>query len=973
MRKFLLVLAILVASSAAMAQSIVLSQNFESITNSGDPLTGWAFGNTQTWNVATYGHNSDKYAGWNESTNADQWIRTPKITNPGFLTFWVAMYSSATNLSLKVQISSDSVNWVDKGTFVSQGAGGDIGFNYIQKTVPIQMMGSYYIRWQTTNYVSGGFYIDDVVVLSAILNKTAIDFGSHAVGSTTTDSVMVMNTGADTLKAAWAAYGDTAFVVTAAKDTLLPGDSAKVYVGFSPKVLGPKKGGIVFTSTSGSSPDTVKLTGTTPVPVLSLSQKVFNDTVLVAVIKRDTIKVKNPGTAPLTVKAVLAPSDTTFKLVQPDSLTVAAGDSGRIVFTFQASYVATSTAKIYFATNAGNDTVSMTGNGMVYTIAQARTKTSGVVAVIGTVTRAQGPNLVIQQDTTAGLLAYQTSGSMKDSITSGYIKTGSKILLTGTVSPYKNLFELQPVSYWKVIGTDSTIRPFQVNLATLRTNGERYESMLIQVPNLTLVVSVDTVWASGKSYWVVDPSDTTKKVVLRTPTTANSPKFVGSKIPVSPFVFNGVFGQFATVVPPDTGYQLTAWYPTDVVAQSPVTLSSRTFLDTTLVALLKKDSVLVKNTTGVGPLALKATIVSADTAFKLLKPDSLSLAAGDSAKLYFTYQPTLNATTTAKIYLRSILGTDSIAISGTGSVYTIPQIRALTPGTYFASIGTVTRAQGRYVVVQQDTTAGFTLFETSGSLKDSAKTGYVKTGTKLLFAGKATLYNNLLEISGAANVALWRVIGTDSTIKPLQVTLAKLRTNGERYESMLVQVSGISISTTDTAWKAGTSYLAVDASDTLKQVPFRTPAASDSSKLIGAKIPKGPLQYTGIVGQFSSAKADSGYQMTAFYPTDITTLTSVNDQSVAASAMPVEYSLSQNYPNPFNPSTKIDFALPKASTVELKVYNMLGQEVAALAGGTMSAGRHTVTFNANRLASGMYIYRLVAGNYVSVRKMLLVK
>ena len=89
--------------------------------------------------------------------------------------------------------------------------------------------------------------------------------------------------------------------------------------------------------------------------------------------------------------------------------------------------------------------------------------------------------------------------------------------------------------------------------------------------------------------------------------------------------------------------------------------------------------------------------------------------------------------------------------------------------------------------------------------------------------------------------------------------------------------------------------------------------------------------------------------------------------------IPTEFSLMQNYPNPFNPVTSIRFALPIESSVRLTVFNMLGQEVASLVKGTMAAGNHKVEFDASKLNSGMYIYRIEAGNFVSVKKMLLMK
>jgi hypothetical protein len=86
-----------------------------------------------------------------------------------------------------------------------------------------------------------------------------------------------------------------------------------------------------------------------------------------------------------------------------------------------------------------------------------------------------------------------------------------------------------------------------------------------------------------------------------------------------------------------------------------------------------------------------------------------------------------------------------------------------------------------------------------------------------------------------------------------------------------------------------------------------------------------------------------------------------------------EYSLSQNYPNPFNPNTEINFTLAKSGNITLKVYNLLGSEVATLVDGFMEAGKHLVKFNAKDFTSGVYFYTLKADNYTSTRKMMLMK
>ncbi|KUO63632.1 hypothetical protein APF79_00045 [bacterium BRH_c32] len=95
--------------------------------------------------------------------------------------------------------------------------------------------------------------------------------------------------------------------------------------------------------------------------------------------------------------------------------------------------------------------------------------------------------------------------------------------------------------------------------------------------------------------------------------------------------------------------------------------------------------------------------------------------------------------------------------------------------------------------------------------------------------------------------------------------------------------------------------------------------------------------------------------------------------SVEEEVIPTEFALMQNYPNPFNPTTNIKFALPKESNVTMRVYNVLGEEVSTLINKVMPAGFHTVNFDASRLSNGMYIYRIEADNFVSVKKMLLVK
>jgi hypothetical protein len=89
--------------------------------------------------------------------------------------------------------------------------------------------------------------------------------------------------------------------------------------------------------------------------------------------------------------------------------------------------------------------------------------------------------------------------------------------------------------------------------------------------------------------------------------------------------------------------------------------------------------------------------------------------------------------------------------------------------------------------------------------------------------------------------------------------------------------------------------------------------------------------------------------------------------------LPVDFRLAQNYPNPFNPSTTIKYELPKSTVVRLSVFDMLGREVCVLVDERRDAGVHEVKFDGSSLASGVYLYRLQAGDYVQAKKFVVLK
>lgn len=116
------------------------------------------------------------------------------------------------------------------------------------------------------------------------------------------------------------------------------------------------------------------------------------------------------------------------------------------------------------------------------------------------------------------------------------------------------------------------------------------------------------------------------------------------------------------------------------------------------------------------------------------------------------------------------------------------------------------------------------------------------------------------------------------------------------------------------------------------------------------------------------------YHVTEGWELASQSITYYSPSSVAPDlSQPVQFTLNQNYPNPFNPSTVISYSITSPSDVKLTVYDVLGNQITELVNGFQSPGTHSINFNADGLSSGVYFYKLQAGNLVSVKQMMLIK
>ena len=99
----------------------------------------------------------------------------------------------------------------------------------------------------------------------------------------------------------------------------------------------------------------------------------------------------------------------------------------------------------------------------------------------------------------------------------------------------------------------------------------------------------------------------------------------------------------------------------------------------------------------------------------------------------------------------------------------------------------------------------------------------------------------------------------------------------------------------------------------------------------------------------------------------------VRREQFESQELPADFELSQNYPNPFNPTTTISYSVPEKGLITLKVYNLMGQEMAELVNCMKNEGTHQVIFDASQLSSGVYFYKLKVGAKMQIRKMILAK
>ena len=257
----------------------------------------------------------------------------------------------------------------------------------------------------------------------------------------------------------------------------------------------------------------------------------------------------------------------------------------------------------------------------------------------------------------------------------------------------------------------------------------------------------------------------------------------------------------------------------------------------------------------------------------------------------------------------------------------------------------------------------------------------LKNGDSIIVTG--TIAENF-DVTRLDRITSVRIVSRNNPLPaPVKLTtdifgsgVANGNLGAEPYEGMLVQFDSLTISAISPTFVDATEF-EVSTNNTASPVLVRRDGRNSYTNDTSAVVHVPGLKYLSQGNKIKSLIGiiyynNSRYKVTPRTDADFIGVT-LGIQVTRENSIPGQFSLDQNYPNPFNPATTIRYGIPNAAKVTLRIYNVLGQEVATLVDTDQSAGTYTARFDASSLASGMYLYRITAGRFVQVKKMLLLK
>jgi Lamin Tail Domain/Secretion system C-terminal sorting domain len=283
------------------------------------------------------------------------------------------------------------------------------------------------------------------------------------------------------------------------------------------------------------------------------------------------------------------------------------------------------------------------------------------------------------------------------------------------------------------------------------------------------------------------------------------------------------------------------------------------------------------------------------------------------------------------------------------------------------TVGSGTFSSSSLQVYLQDGSGAINIFM-PGETSPMAK------GNSYTVVGKTTQFNGLIEIEPDDFATDITDNGVGELPAPIELTIAQLLSSPEAFESFLIKIVAVDSVAGGDAWPDSTGNANIIITDDAgsNQITMRIDRDTD---IDSTSAPAFPINVVGIFNQYDFASPyDAGYQILPRSLEDIKEVTAIGDKT--AGIAPLQFKLYDAFPNPFNPVTTLVFDLPvkeSKNSIELSIFNVLGQKIAVLAKGKFNSGQYTYKWNAAALPSGIYFAVLNAGSSQQISRLLLIK
>ena len=854
----------------------------------------------------------------------------------------------------------------------------------------------------------------------AVLSKNTITFTNTTLGSAVKDSVIVSNNDATSLTVSSVTSGNSVFGVSPISAIIVAGGSQKFIVTYTPTATVTSSSAIVFTSNAASSPDSVYVSGNAVTPGFTISTRSYNfGNVYTNTTAIDSVTVTNAlASGSLNITSVT--SSNPLYTVGPASGSLATGASMKFGVSFTPTAAGIASSSIAFFNNGGlvSDTLKVSGNGIVkapgFSVTPALKNYHGVLAGHSwkdsvtvkntgydslkiTGVTSSDPTFTVTP-TTAQL---DTQATKKFYITFSPTAVGAKsasiVFANNATTVGDTVVALGKGASWSTIAqarVDSNgdlIPDHSITGDTLFISGVITSKNLQSVggqtaifiqdstagveifgyslPPVTMVIG-DSVFAmgtvaqyhGGTEFEPLEPTydviDSLHFGILKHNAAVPKPK----RLTLHQYVANAESYE-GLLIEIDTLYKASGTWPSVLTSAAlNVTNASRT--DTT--------ELYISSSTDIGgsiepayPINVVGIVNQYSSGTTL--NNGYELEPSDSSNITHTKFASLVKISEARKDLNNDLIADHSVTKDT------LEVSGVITSTNLQSLGSQT------AIFIQDSTAGIEIFNYS------LPPVTMVIGDSVFVIGTVSQYRGAVEFTPLANDTLhFGISKHKATVpKPKHLTLHQFVANAESYEGLLVEI--------DTLYKASGTW---PGAATGAAIYVTNSSKADTAELyissstdIGGSVEKAyPINVTAVINQYSSASTvyNNGYEIE---PSDTSNIVHqvVTRVDEAFSGIPTSFVLENNYPNPFNPTTTILYGIVAQSHVTVKVYSVLGQEIATLVNDVQSPSYYRVMWNGtnasgNMVSSGVYFYRITAAPvdgksapFSQVKKMLLMK